>query len=215
MSGVTGLLCPAAAGGACIRVQDGTFTWSRESPPCLHRYRRAALVTTFLLSGRKCKRHPPFLCERWGGFPAWGWRVGEPGLLFSGETPGIVPGRESPGKARASADGGMGHLSLPMSEETPRCFPGWSRPHEGGLAKKSLKAEPHQPCPLLSLLCQSLGHCHLHPLTLWLGLCSRKPQPTPKLPVKGTKTPWAVSVSIVIHSLHSIYRPVALCQGLF
>ncbi|XP_032957049.1 multidrug resistance-associated protein 6 [Rhinolophus ferrumequinum] len=26
-----------AARGACIRVQDGTFAWSRESPPCLHR----------------------------------------------------------------------------------------------------------------------------------------------------------------------------------
>lgn len=26
-----------SARGACIRVQDGTFAWSRESPPCLHR----------------------------------------------------------------------------------------------------------------------------------------------------------------------------------
>lgn len=36
---VTGLVCLVAAGEDCIRIQEGTFAWSQESAPCLHRYR--------------------------------------------------------------------------------------------------------------------------------------------------------------------------------
>lgn len=30
--------CPAATEKECIGVHNGTFAWSQESPPCLHRY---------------------------------------------------------------------------------------------------------------------------------------------------------------------------------
>ena len=32
-------VCPVAAGEDCISIQEGTFTWSQESAPCLRRYR--------------------------------------------------------------------------------------------------------------------------------------------------------------------------------
>ena len=34
-----GPVCLVAAGEDCISIQEGTFTWSQESAPCLHRYR--------------------------------------------------------------------------------------------------------------------------------------------------------------------------------
>lgn len=165
-------VCLVAAGEDCISIQEGTFTWSQESAPCLHRY-------------------------RW-----WPWEQPSLGCWRGGG------GRESESSHRWTGN----RVSEPCLSGR-RCPPGPQAGHtdvDGGLAKRS----PREPWRLLSLLYRT-GHCLLQPPALWLGLCGRKPQPTAKLPMKGEETPWTVSVLLVIHSFHGVYRALAMCQALF
>lgn len=150
------LLCPVASGETCIRVHDGTFAWSQEGPPCLHRYR-----TAFPLMGGDARSSCRVGSQPGaGGWVSLGW--------FPLGTPQDWPWRTEPWDGRSCCGWRNGVSEPPHQGGDTPCSQADAR---AGLAKKSPEAQPCQLHPLLSLLSHSPSHCHLQPPTLWLGLC--------------------------------------------
>lgn len=109
-----GPFIPAAAREDCISVREGTFAWSPESPPCLHRYTGASPGGPFPLMGRK---RTSYVRDGAGSQPGAGGWVSL-GWCAARATPRTSPVRESR-KTRAPADGGTGHLCLLSGRRQP------------------------------------------------------------------------------------------------